>query len=111
MSATPMKEVSYAHRDAPNGTRFIGMANDKIPVWAVDVKPHDSSMVNWMGLPIHPTDTLLTGHEKAAEVLALRVAYDQIAAAGLLGALETLQAAAKNKEAMANAESEAGQDW
>lgn len=31
--------ITYAHKDAPNGTRFRALAKDPVPVWAVDVQP------------------------------------------------------------------------
>ncbi len=31
--------VHYAHKSDPNGIRFRQFANDKLPPWAVDVKP------------------------------------------------------------------------
>lgn len=105
-----MQEVSYAHRGAPNGTRYVGDAAEAVPDWAVDLQPYDSSLMNWMGFPSHPTDSLLTGQENTAEMLKLRTAYDRVAAAGLLGDLETLQAAAKNKKSMDQAERAAGAD-
>ena len=32
--------VSYAHRDEPQGVRFVQYKKDPIPVWAVDVQNH-----------------------------------------------------------------------
>ena len=32
--------ISYAHKDEPDGVRFCQYAKDKLPPWAVDVKPY-----------------------------------------------------------------------
>jgi hypothetical protein len=42
--------VTYAHKDAPNGTRFRAFATDKIPAWAVDVEAEDPN-TDQFGLP------------------------------------------------------------
>lgn len=35
----PEPQVTYAHRDEPNGARFNQYAKDPLPCWAVDVQP------------------------------------------------------------------------
>lgn len=54
----PKDYLNYAHKDAPNGPRFVGMANEPVPVWAVDVREGNPG-INALGLPCHFSDQFL----------------------------------------------------
>lgn len=51
----PKDYVNYAHKDAPKGPRFVGMANEPVPEWAVDIKVGDPGL-NKLGLFHHVSD-------------------------------------------------------
>lgn len=106
--------VTYAHRDHPNGVRFMAMADAPVPGWAVDVQPDDGQPKNWLGYAPHPTDNLLEGHhgDHLADMKRFRAAYDLIAAHGQdhVDALNMLLAAAVDAEGIRQAELAAGED-
>lgn len=108
------QHVTYAHRNDPTGVRYLSMAEDPVPVWAVDVQPDDGAPKNWLGYPHHPTDNLLEGHhgDKLADMKRFRAAYDLIASQGPehVAALEMLLAAAVEAEGIRQAEMAAGED-
>ena len=41
--------VSYAHNTSPKGPRFIQFKKDKLPPWAIDVKPHVEEYIPEVG--------------------------------------------------------------
>lgn len=97
------KEITYAHRNDPNGTRYRAMATDTPPVWAVDVRLDDGQM-NQCGLPVHPTDDLIhwSDVDPTNKMRTLRQAYDKIVDAGLLADFELLRSTIVANEQLEN---------
>lgn len=76
------KYVIYQHKD--NSTNFVGMADDKLPVWAINPRYVDE-LPNMAGLPEHYTDRYIWWSESniKEKMLNIRQMWDRVVAAGL----------------------------